>query len=108
MAKKFKITEAQMDALLAEGVAVNLPLTANKEIDKKGVNDINNKFGGDGVTLTTNSKSLTDAGSDSTTTIATESKHRLITKKQLQANRLKYLKENSEILSLNNFMKKLH
>lgn len=108
MAKKFKITEAQMDALLAEGVAVNLPLTANKEIDKKEVNNINNKFGGDGVTLTTNSKSLTDAGSDSTTTIATESKHRLITKKQLQANRLKYLKENSEILSLNNFMKKLH
>lgn len=108
MAKKFKITEAQMDALLAEGVAVNLPLTANKEIDKKEVNNINNKFGGDGVTLTTNSKSLTDAGSDSTTTIATESKHRLITKKQLQANRLKYLKENSEVLSLNNFMKKLH
>ena len=108
MAKKFKITEAQRDALLAEGVAVNLPLTANKEIDKKEVNNINNKFGGDGVTLTTNSKSLTDAGSDSTTTIATESKHRLITKKQLQANRLKYLKENSEILSLNNFMKKLH
>ena len=108
MAKKFKITEAQRDALLAEGVAVNLPLTANKEIDKKEVNDINNKFGGDGVTLTTNSKSLTDAGSDSTTTIATESKHRLITKKQLQANRLKYLKENSEVLSLNNFMKKLH
>ena len=108
MAKKFKITEVQMDALLAEGVAVNLPLTANKEIDKKEVNNINNKFGGDGVTLTTNSKSLTDAGSDSTTTIATESKHRLITKKQLQANRLKYLKENSEILSLNNFMKKLH
>lgn len=108
MAKKFKITEAQRDALLAEGVAVNLPLTANKEIDKKGVNDINNKFGGDGVTLTTNSKSLSDTGSDSTTTIATESKHRLITKKQLQANRLKYLKENSEVLSLNNFMKKLH
>lgn len=108
MAKKFKITEAQRDALIAEGVAVNLPLTANKEIDKKGVNDINNKFGGDGVTLTTNSKSLTDAGSDSTTTIATESKHRLITKKQLQANRLRYLKENSEVLSLNNFMKKLH
>ena len=108
MAKKFKITEAQRDALLAEGVAVNLPLTANKEIDKKEVNDINNKFGGDGVTLTTNSKSLTDAGSDSTTTIATESKHRLITKKQLQANRLRYLKENSEVLSLNNFMKKLH
>lgn len=108
MTKKIKITEAQRDALLAEGVAVNLPLTANKEIDKKGVNDINNKFGGDGVTLTTNSKSLTDAGSDSTTTIATESKHRLITKKQLQANRLRYLKENSEVLSLNNFMKKLH
>lgn len=108
MAKKFKITEAQRDALLAEGVAVNLPLTANKEIDKKGVNDINNKFGGDGVTLTTNSKSLSDTGSDSTTTIATESKHRLITKKQLQANRLRYLKENSEVLSLNNFMKKLH
>ena len=34
--------------------------------------------------------------------------HRIITKKQLQANRLKYLKENSEVLSLNNFMKKLH
>lgn len=108
MAKRYKITEAQLNHLLSEGVAVNLPLTNNKEIDKAAVNDLNNKFGEEGVTLTTNSKALTDTNSNSTTTVTTESKHRLITKKELQANRLKYLKENSEVLSFNNFMKHLH
>lgn len=108
MAKKYKITEEQLNHVLAEGVAVNLPLTQNKEIDKTTVNDLNNKFGEKGVTLTANSKSLTNTNSDSTTTIATESKHRLITKKELKSNRLRFLKENSEILSFNNFMKNLH
>ena len=45
-------------------------------------------------------------GNENGTTSVAE--HRIITKKQLQANRLRYLKENSEVLSLNNFMKKLH
>ena len=107
MAKKFKITEAQMDALLAEGVTIQgetdsvgkadtnktAQAISNSGIDPKKVNV---EFSGTAMT----------GGNPNGQTSMRE--HRIITKKQLQANRLRYLKENSEILSLNNFMKKLH
>ena len=107
MAKKFKITEAQRDALLAEGVTIQgetdsvgkadanktAQAISNSGIDPKKVNV---EFSGTAMT----------GGNPNGQTSMRE--HRIITKKQLQANRLRYLKENSEILSLNNFMKKLH
>ena len=108
MAKKFKITEAQRDALLAEGVIIQgetdsvgkadtnktAQAISNSGIDPKKVNV---EFSG---------TAMTGGNPNGQTTPMRE--HRIITKKQLQANRLKYLKENSEVLSLNNFMKKLH
>ena len=107
MAKRFKITEAQRDALLAEGVTIQgetdsvgkadtnktAQTISNSGIDPKKVNV---EFSGTAMT----------GGNPNGQTSMRE--HRIITKKQLQANRLRYLKENSEILSLNNFMKKLH
>ena len=107
MAKKFKITEAQRDALLAEGVTIQgetdsvgkadtnktAQAISNSGIDPKKVNV---EFSGTAMT----------GGNPNGQTSMRE--HRIITKKQLQANRLRYLKENSEVLLLNNFMKKLH
>lgn len=103
--RKFKITESQYGQAIKEGVAVNLPLTPSKQIDKAEVSNIQSKFGNDSdVTLTTKPSALT-GGADSTTTIANESTHRIVTKRELQANRLRYLKENSEILALSDFVK---
>ena len=107
MAKKFKITEAQRDALLAEGVTIQgetdsvgkadtnktAQAISNSGIDPKKVNV---EFSG---------TAMTGGNPDGQTSMR---EHRIITKKQLQANRLRYLKENSEVLLLNNFMKKLH
>ena len=107
MAKKFKITEAQRDALLAEGV------TSQGERDSVGKADTNktaqaiSNSGIDPkkVNVEFSGTAMTGGNPNGQTSMR---EHRIITKKQLQANRLRYLKENSEILSLNNFMKKLH
>lgn len=107
MAKKFKITEAQRDALLAEGV------TIQGETDSVGKADTNktaqaiSNSGIDPkkVDVKFNGTAMNGGNSDGQVSMR---EHRIITKKQLQANRLRYLKENSEVLSLNNFMKKLH
>lgn len=105
MAKKFKITEAQRDALLSEGVAIQGETDSSGKADtnktaqamaSSGINPKKVKVEFDGVEI---------SGGDGTTSVA---ESRIVTKKQLQANRLRYLKENSEVLSLNNFMKKLH
>ena len=107
MAKKFKITEAQRDALLAEGV------TIQGETDSVGKADTNktaqaiSNSGIDPkkVDVKFNGTAMTGGKSEGKTS---KRQHRRITKKQIQANHLRYLKENSEVLSLNNFMKKLH
>ena len=107
MAKRFKITEAQRDALLAEGV------TIQGETDSVGKADTNktaqaiSNSGIDPkkVKVEFNGVAISGGNSNGTTSVA---ESRMVTKKQLQANRLRYLKENSEVLSLNNFMKKLH
>ena len=98
MAKKFKITEAQRDALLAEGVTIQgetdsvgkadtnktAQAISNSGIDPKKVNV---EFSGTAMT----------GGNPNGQTSMRE--HRIITKKQLQANRLRYLKENSDHIS---------
>lgn len=107
MAKKFKITETQYKQMIDEGVAptINLPLK-NGNIDTSATENIKSQFNGKNYTFTAKPE---DVGSSSTTTTpATTNESRIITKKQLQANRLRYLKENSDILSFNNFMKQLH
>lgn len=110
MAKKFKITEAQYNQILSEGVAIQgaTDSTGKADVAKtaqsmsaSGIDPkkVNVEFSGEAMT------SGGDTNGSSTTTVT---EHRLITKKELQANRLRYLKENSEVLSFNNFMKNLH
>ena len=107
MAKKFKITEAQRDALLAEGVTIQGETDSVGKADTSKTAQAISNSGIDPkkVDVKFNGTAMTGGNSDGQTSMR---EHRIITKKQLQANRLRYLKENSEILSLNNFMKKLH
>lgn len=107
MAKKIRISEAQYKQILKEGIAVNLPVTDDNNVDKNALQNIKNQMNGKDVTLTADLDNLLGASGNTPTKIS-ESHDRLITKKELQSNRLRYLKENSEVLSLNNFMKRLH
>ena len=108
MAKKFKITEVQRDVLLLEGVTIQGETDSVGKADTSKTAQAISNSGIDPkkVDVKFNGAAMTGGNSDGQTTPMRE--HRIITKKQLQANRLRYLKENSEVLSLNNFMKKLH
>lgn len=113
MAKRFKITENQYNQMLAEGIAVQGETTSDgkPDISKTGQNISANLKNANDATVTFKGSAFTggQTSADSTSSIQAEGKnHRLITKRELQANRLRYLKENSEVLSFNNFIKKLH
>lgn len=110
MAKKFKITEEQYNQMLGEGVSINGATDTSGKADiaktaqsmsQSGVdpNKVNVVFSGNSMT------SGGDTSSEPSTTSVSE--HRIVTKKELQENRLRYLKENSELFTFNNFMKKL-
>lgn len=109
MTKKIRISEAQYKQILKEGVA----LTIQGETDSTGKADtaktaqVINNSGVDPKKTKVQFNGQEMSGGDSTTATVME-ESRLITKKELQTNRLRYLKENSEVLSLNNFMKRLH
>ena len=107
MAKKFKITEVQRDALLAEGISIQGETDSTGKADTNKTAQAMASSGIDPkkVKVEFNGVAMSGGNNNGTTSVA---EHRVITKKQLQANRLQYLKENSEVLSLNNFMKKLH
>lgn len=107
MAKKFKITEAQRDALLSEGVAIQGETDSTGKADTNKTAQAMASSGIDPkkVKVEFNGVAISGGNANGTTSVA---ESRMVTKKQLQANRLRYLKENSEVLSLNNFMKKLH
>ena len=107
MAKKFKITEAQRDALLAEGVTIQgeTDSVGKADTNKTAQSISNSGIDPKKVNVEFSGTAMTGGNSDGQTSMR---EHRIITKKQLQANRLRYLKENSEVLLLNNFMKKLH
>lgn len=102
MAKKFKITEAQRDALLAEGVTIKGATDANDRADISKTQQELSNTGIDPQKINVEFKGTQMSGGQ------TVSEHRVITKKELQSNRLRYLKENSEVLSFNNFMKQLN
>ena len=107
MAKKFKITEAQRDALLSEGISIKgeTDSTGKADTNKTAQEIASSGIDPKKVKVEFNGLEMSGGNENGTTSVA---EHRVITKKQLQANRLRYLKENSEVLSLNNFMKKLH
>lgn len=108
MAKKYKITEEQYNQMLAEGVSINGETDGNGKADISKTAQAMSSSGIDPKkTNVTFPGSAMSGGSDSPTQ-STVSEHRLITKKELQSNRLRYLKENSEVLSFNNFINALH
>lgn len=105
MSRKFKITEMQAKQMIDEGVAIQGETDSTGKADpsktaqamtSSGIDPkkVKVEFQGTAMTSGSNASSV--------------SEHRIVTKKELQANRLRYLKENSEVLSFNNFMKQLH
>lgn len=105
MGKRFKITEAQYNQMVDEGVTIQGETDASGKADISKTAQSMSTSGIDpkNVNVTFNGSSMTSGG-DSTTNVT---EHRVITKKELKENRLRYLKENSEVLSFNNFIKKL-
>ena len=108
MSKKFKITEAQYSQLMTEGVAIQAVTNQNGVgIDNQATQtEVSQLKNPSNATITAPASAFQGSSSDNSQ--VTISEHRLITKKELQANRLRYLKENSEVLSLNNFLKSIH
>lgn len=100
MGKSFKITEQQYGRMLEEGIKPTLQMPQRQD----GTPDISqarsdaSKVDG-GCNFTLSSDSLNGSQTN---------EHRIITKRELQEGRKRYLKENSEILSLNEFLSRLH
>jgi predicted amino acid dehydrogenase len=110
MPKRFKITEQQYNQMLDEGVSINGVTDASGKAD---INKTAQSMAASGidpkdVTVSFSGSAMSGGTGDTTLTEGNKKSHRLITKKELKENRLRYLKENSEIISFNNFMKSLH
>lgn len=110
MAKNFKITESQYKQLVSEGVTIQGATDATGKADTSKTAQAMASSGIDPkkVDVKFSGAAMTSGQTDTSGASTTVTEHRLITKKELQANRLRYLKEHSEVLSFNNFMKKLH
>ena len=95
MGRKFCITEEQYNMALKEGVMLNADVSAAGGDVKRAVDTTKSEAEKQGVkdyTVAIDGKQL--------------SENKLITKKELQENRLKVLKENSEVYSVKDFIKK--
>lgn len=109
MARKFKITEEQYNQMLAEGVAIQgaTDSTGKADVQKTAQSMSASGIDPNKVSVQFSGSSMTDGGDTTSATTPSITEHRLVTKRELQANRLRYLKENSEVMSVNNFMKSL-
>lgn len=108
MGKKIKITEAQYNQMLEEGVTIQGETDSSGKADPTKTAQAMSNSGVDPKKTKVEFQGTAMSGGNNSTTSNGVFENRLVTKKELQANRLRYLKENSEVLSLNNFMKKLH
>ena len=88
MAKKVKITEEQINMLIKEGLTLNADVSAAGGDVKKAVDTTKQQARKNGVNL--NNASIEINGSS----LQNENKGRLITKKELMENKLRYLNEN--------------
>lgn len=109
MARKFKITEEQYNQMLAEGVAIQgaTDSTGKADVQKTAQSMSASGIDPNKVSVNFSGSSMTGGGDTTSDTTPSITEHRLVTKRELQANRLRYLKENSEVMSVNNFMKSL-
>lgn len=98
MSKKFKISEEQYKKALSEGITLNADVDACNGDVKQAIDKTKQDAKNNGVDLS-NANIQVPAQS--------QYENKIITKKQLVENRLKVLKENSELYSLNDFLNKL-
>ena len=99
MAKKVKITEEQRNMLIKEGLTLNADVSAAGGDVKKAIDTTKQQAKKNGVNL--NNASIEISGSS----LQNEDKNRIITKKQLMENKLRYLKEHcSTLYNLKDFV----
>lgn len=98
MGRSLKISEAQYKKALSEGITLNADVDACNGDVKQAIDKTKQNAKNNGVDL-----------SNANIQIPAQSQNegKIITKKQLQENRLRVLKENSELYSLNDFLNKL-
>lgn len=131
MARKIRITEKQYKMALAEGILpqsdnnpieVNAPIVNNNpqqsikdmenKIQKTGADIKKFKVSADGNKVQNQNLKGTkiisnNSDNNSTNTNSLVSENLMITKKQLQENRLKQLKKNSELFTVKDFINKI-
>ena len=117
MARKFRITEEQYKMALKEGVAINKTQvlaagnnssdieTARKTAQENGLPKENFEVV---APLEKNNQAPQLSTTDKQNANVVISENKLITKKQLQENRLKALKKNSELYTVKDFINKFN
>lgn len=114
MARKFRITEEQYKMALKEGVAINKTQVLAAGNNSSDIEKARNTAQGNGLPkenfevvapLEKNNQSPQLSTTDKQNANVVISENKLITKKQLQENRLKALKKNSEVFTLKDFAK---
>lgn len=101
--RKFKITEEQMKYALQEGI--NIPSGQTVPLDK----EVSNNPKAQNLVNQTKTEVSSKAGikpEQVEVSLTAKNESKVITKKQIRENRMKVLKENSEIVSLKDFFKK--
>jgi len=114
MARKFRITEEQYKMALKEGVAINKTQVLAAGNNSSDIEKARNTAQENGLPkenfevvapLEKNNQSPQLSTTDKQNANVVISENKLITKKQLQENRLKALKKNSEVFTLKDFAK---
>jgi len=97
MGRKIRITEEQYNMAIREGVSINADLSAANNDPKKAFDDAKGNAEKQGL-----------KPGEYSITFANVQENKLITKKQLQENRLKALKENSQVYTVKDFINKFN
>ena len=93
MGRKIRITEEQYNMALKEGVTINADLSGSNNDPKQAFN-----------TAKTQAEKQGLKSGEYNIQFANVQENKLFTKKQLQENRLKELKKNSEVYSVKDFI----
>lgn len=98
MKRNLKITEEQYKQAIAEGITLNADVSASNGDVKQAIENTKREAQRNGVDL---KKATIQIPADNV------SETRIITKKELMENRLKVLKEHSDLFTYENFITKL-
>lgn len=108
MGRNFKITEAQREMLLREGVTIQgeTDSTGKADISKTAQAISSSGIDSKNARVVFPGTAISGGANSSTQTVMSE--HRIVTKKQLTENRLRYLREHSEVVPFDKFIKSLN